>query len=203
MGLILSAPALDVADEKGISFSNAKPIMLPLLHLVGVVRYPIAEQGFRPPITGIFDMMAGIDISRIRELPEGFEALLEESTTQGYSFLQRLSDDWGSGANRFSQPGEALFEARRHGTLVGVCGINRDPHADDESIGRVRRLYVLDDDRRRGVGRWLVERILEHAKGTFRVVRVNAPPQHAARFYEAIGFESLPGDDSATHAVKM
>lgn len=84
------------------------------------------------------------------------DSLVLESRQQGFRFLIRLRDDWKSGANRFSGDGEAYFGVFDGKRLVAVGGINR------ETIdrGRLWRLYVRSQERRKGIGRLLVEHIL-------------------------------------------
>ena len=93
-------------------------------------------------------------IERLRDLPaDRVGELLAESERAGSRFVRRLVDEWANGANRFDRPGESLFAAWVGGRLVGVCGLNVDPYARDERIGRVRHLYVLSAFRRLGVAR--------------------------------------------------
>ena len=141
-----------------------------------------------------------IEVESLRELPAGFEALAAASVREGYRHLVRLGDDWASGENRFDGPGEVLFAAHAEGRLVGVCGLNRDPFATDGSVGRVRRLYVSPDARRRGVARLLVARVLARAQGYYVSVRLRTNDPGAMRFYEAIGFERVDSPD-ATHEI--
>src|SRR5438876_6602699 len=83
-------------------------------------------------------------IERLHDLPvDGLDGLLAESEQAGIRFVRRLVEEWSSGANRFDRPGEALFGARVGGQWVGVCGVNVDPYAAEERVGRVRHLYVL------------------------------------------------------------
>src|ERR1700730_5121053 len=82
-------------------------------------------------------------IERVIDAPaERLGALLAESERQGFRFVRRLVEEWESGANRFDRRGEVLFVARVGDEVVGVCGLNVDPHAGDPAIGRVRHLYV-------------------------------------------------------------
>jgi GNAT superfamily N-acetyltransferase len=111
----------------------------------------------------------------------------------GVRFVRRLVDEWRDGSNRFDRPGEALFGTRLDGRLVGVCGLNVDPYAGDPRVGRVRHLYVLTDCRGRGVGRALVERVIEAARGRFSVLRLSTTNPAAARLYEAVGFRPGSG----------
>lgn len=139
--------------------------------------------------------------ARIRALPPDLEPLVRESLAEGHDLLRRLQDDWCSGANRFDREGEALFEVRDAGRLVGVGGLNRDPYAAPPEPGRLRRLYVARSVRRAGVGRTLVEAALAHATGHFAVVRLKTYDPGADRFYRALGFARVEGDPDATHRL--
>jgi hypothetical protein len=67
-------------------------------------------------------------IHRLDDLPpDRFAPLLIESEVSGYRFLRRVNDEWASGFNRFTRPGEALIAAEIGGRLVGVSGLNVDP----------------------------------------------------------------------------
>lgn len=118
---------------------------------------------------------------------------------EGFRPIQWLRDEWEAGANRFSLPGEAFYTARMEGRLVGVCGVNQDPFAQKAKIARLRRLYVIPELRRKGVGRQLVKRALEDAVKNFEVIRLRTVDSNSAAFFEAIGFIKVKGDESATH----
>jgi GNAT superfamily N-acetyltransferase len=142
-------------------------------------------------------------IERLTDLPpDSLAGLVAESEQTGWRFVRRLSDEWAAGANRFDKPGEALFGARIAGRLVGVCGLNVDPYAADRSIGRLRRLYVLADFRRLGVGRRLVEAVLASARGRFASLRLRTESAAAAAFYERLGFRRV-GYADCTHVVPL
>ena len=95
-----------------------------------------------------------VAIERLSDVTSGDVAdLLADSERLESRIVRRLVDEWGSGANRFDRPGEALFGARGAGRLLGVCGLNVDPYAGDDRVGRVRHLYVQSTSRRQGVGR--------------------------------------------------
>jgi GNAT superfamily N-acetyltransferase len=115
-----------------------------------------------------------------------------------------LTDEWTSGANRFDKPDEALFVASVHGVVVGVCGLNVDPYGGDESVGRVRRLYVLRAYRGRGVGRRLVQAVVSAAAiRRFRMLRVRTENPEAARLYERLGFRQVAGIADCTQALDL
>jgi N-acetylglutamate synthase-like GNAT family acetyltransferase len=146
-------------------------------------------------------MKPEITISRVHTLPPDLdEELVPASVHEGFEPLQWLCADWEAGANRFSGPGEAFYVARVHGRLAGVCGMNRDPFVDDPTVGRLRRLYVLPEFRRRAVGRRLVERALREATEHFGVVRLRTTDARSAAFFEALGFIRVQGQQSTEDA---
>jgi len=142
------------------------------------------------------------EATRIDALPEGLDGLVDASLAEGHALVRRLRDDWRTGTNRFDRPGEALFEVREGGRLLGVCGLNRDPYTTDPVIGRLRHLYVAPAARRRGTGRALVEAALDHAASHFRVVRLRTRSPEADLFYRALGFASETMDPHATHLLR-
>lgn len=129
--------------------------------------------------------------------------LIVESNGEGVLFLNRLVDEWRSGANRFDRPGEALFLGYRRRKLVGVCGLNIDPYARDPAIGRVRHLFVSRPHRRASIGRKLIEAVLGDAKQTFRELRLRTDSAAADAFYRRLGFRPLRGSEHATHYLRI
>ena len=121
-------------------------------------------------------------------LPEGLATLLADDERDGTRFVRRLVDEWASRTNRFDRPGEALFGAWIGEQLVGVCGLNVDPYATAQQVGRVRRLYVLTAFRRLGVGRRLVIEVIAAAGGRFDRLRLRTFNPAAAGLYETMGF---------------
>jgi GNAT superfamily N-acetyltransferase len=112
-------------------------------------------------------------------------------------------DEWTGRTNRFDRPGEALFGAWAGGRLVGVCGLNVDPYAGDDRVGRVRHLCVLTPFRRHGVGRQLVARVIAAAAGRFDTLRLRTNDEAAAGLYVAAGFRAHPGATDATHVLAL
>lgn len=129
--------------------------------------------------------------------------LLADSERLESRLVRRLVEEWANGANRFDRPGEALFGARAAGSLLGVCGLNVDPYAGDERVGRVRHLYVLSASRRRGVGQQLVLRVIQEAHGRFRELRLRTSNPAAARLYETLGFRPRVDGGDYTHLAKL
>ena len=141
-------------------------------------------------------------VTRITDLDlAALEHLRAESSREGFRFLERLCEEWESGANRFDAPGEALFLATVDGRVVGVCGLNRDPYAHGPRIGRVRRLYVLSAHRRTGIGRALLEAVIARARDSFDLLRVRT--ESADAFCTARGFRRDDSDPEATHVLEL
>jgi GNAT superfamily N-acetyltransferase len=127
-----------------------------------------------------------IRVARIVQLPPGIQRLLEEAARDGVRNMSLLIAEWESGVERFDAPGEALFGAFDSDILVGVGGVTVEQDAD---AMRMRRLYVLHDWRKRGIGRALAQAMI--AKGLesadFLTCNARATPT-AAKFWEAVGF---------------
>jgi GNAT superfamily N-acetyltransferase len=136
-------------------------------------------------------------------LPDALAPLVAESEREGWRFVRRLADEWASGINRFDRPGEVLFVARVAGSIVGVCGLNSDPYAADETTGRVRRLYVLRAYRGRGAARQLVRAVIAAAVGRFQRLRVRTENPEAGRLYQTLGFQPVAGVADCTHALTL
>jgi ribosomal protein S18 acetylase RimI-like enzyme len=145
-----------------------------------------------------------VAIERLGELRiEELAGLLAESEGAGLTFVRRLADEWQSGANRFDRPGEALFGARIGPALVGVGGLNVDPYAAADRVGRVRHLYVTSACRRSGIGRQLVTAIVEAARGRFDRLHLRTANPEAARLYERLGFRAIVDALHCTHVMTL
>jgi GNAT superfamily N-acetyltransferase len=130
-------------------------------------------------------------------LPVGLDALREEARTEGYRMLDRLAEDWRSGAVRFDRPGEMLLAASVDRIIAAIGGLTLDPAVPGAL--RMRRFYVSRKFRRSGVGRQLAVTLLQSPIRDGRVVMVNAAAG-SAPFWEALGF--LPdARDGHTHAL--
>jgi GNAT superfamily N-acetyltransferase len=121
----------------------------------------------------------------VDKLPADFEAMRAEARGEGYAFLDRLANDWASGAIRFDRSGEALLAAHSDGVLAAIGGITIDPVLPDAL--RMRRFYVRSAFRRIGIGREIAQVLLERASRSVRVVTLNAAVD-SVPFWEALGF---------------
>jgi GNAT superfamily N-acetyltransferase len=135
----------------------------------------------------------------IDRLPAGFNDMRAEASAEGYLFVDGLSKDWEADAMRFDRDGEELLAAHMNGVLAAIGGLTLDPVVPGAL--RMRRFYVRPSFRRHGIGRSLVEGLLEHPRRTGRVVMVNAARGSSA-FWEALGF--MPDlRDGYTHVLQL
>jgi len=75
------------------------------------------------------------------DLPDGIAELRVEATAEGIGNVGRLMDDWLSGVERFTKPGETLLAAYDYETFVGIGGVTVEPDPTHRAM-RMRRLYV-------------------------------------------------------------
>ena len=117
------------------------------------------------------------------------KGLAIEAGTEGYDFVQKTIAEWNNGQNNFSQDGEFFFGAFYKGDCIGIGGLNIDPYTLDCKIGRVRHLYVSINYRKRGIGKLILDKIIESAKGSFDKLRLYTENPIAESFYEKNGFK--------------
>lgn len=120
---------------------------------------------------------------------------------EGFVFLDRLLAEWESGAERFEGPGEILFGAFVGEALVGTGGLT----GQRAGLGRVRRMYVHPEFRRRGIAAALLEAVIAEARAHHRGVVLYTETPEAAALYEREGFrpESPDGPDHAIHRLAL
>lgn len=139
-------------------------------------------------------------------LHPGMAALNAAAEAEGFRFLGRCTREWRSGANRFDAAAECWLGAFQE-TLVGVCGLNRDPYAQAPGVGRLRHLYVLPTHRGCGVGADLVRNCISGASDSgagdaFHAIRPRTDGKAAARLYESAGFRRIV-DPDASHLMLL
>ncbi len=126
--------------------------------------------------------------------------LVPLATAEGFGFMERLVREWAGGVNRFARDGEVLLMVEVGGETVACGGITRQ----GGSVGRLRRVYVDPKFRRLGVGRALVETLVESAGESFEVLVLYTDNPSAGRFYERLGFipeEPTSTPDGASHRL--
>lgn len=132
------------------------------------------------------------------------EALRHEPNafTSTYADALTRPDAWWR--NRLTNPRSVMLMARVDGEPAGIVGLHLESNEGDPSVGIVNGMYVSRRYRRRGVGRRLLQALIdlvaEHlAIATLRLW-VTATEEPARRLYASLGFRLVPSDDpSAAH----
>lgn len=148
--------------------------------------------------------MSSFQILKVDELHlEQIGHLIEECTEEGFSFMQKLREEYVSGRNRFDKHGEVLYIALIDQKIVGICGLNLDPYEKKLTIGRVRHLYVAKGYRKQGIASQLVQNIISEAKQHFLEVTLRTNNPEADRLYRSIGFSTDSKYESVTHILSL
>ncbi len=144
-------------------------------------------------------------ISKISDLSSvAWINLLKESEEEGFRFLRRLQSEYDSGLNRFDKFGEALYVVQNsNNEVVALGGINSTPNDQAIAKGRLRRFYVSQSFRRKGVGQYLLEHILAEAKYFFVEIELFTDTDAASLFYCANGFELIHNLREVTHRLPL
>ncbi|MBP1944281.1 GNAT family N-acetyltransferase [Cytobacillus luteolus] len=176
----------DVIDAT-VELENQKSLVL--MHKLGFTQSVELKDGL-VYFYLVKDSVEDYEIRLINNLLEvNYLELVNESKSEGFRFLERLVFDYKSGSNTFSKPGEVLYGLfNRAGLLVAIGGLTIDPYAGDNKIGRLRRFYVARNERRKGLGRLLVDTILQEARTKFKIIVLYTDTEEASQFYRRIGF---------------
>lgn len=133
----------------------------------------------------------GITRAHIQSWRSSYRELLPREYLEGLDFEERLSG-WRQG---LAQPGAAVFVAVEPDTrrIVGLCAVGRNRAVPDSLPGyrgELYALYLVDEVKRRGVGRALFQRGADWLRESglvpfvLWVLKDNAP---ARGFYERLG----------------
>jgi len=101
--------------------------------------------------------------------------------------------------NTFSKEGEALFAVFEKERILAMGGINHE----SARTGRLRRFYVCREERRKGIGRQLVQHVLAFASPNYSRVGLRCDTDAADRFYRAVGFRRTHSDPRVTHLIEL
>jgi len=134
--------------------------------------------------------------------PGELDELVTESSREGFRHIRRLVKEYASGVNRFDREHEALFACRSGGRIIGICGLNQVSDFGGD-IGRVRRMYVLPEFRRQGVGRMLMQAVIQTAGHHYSRLVLRTDQPHAGDFYISLGFSEFPQHLNITHSLKL
>lgn len=134
------------------------------------------------------ELEIGVDDPRsedVRELLAIHLALSQELTPPEYSFAL--------GVDELVRDGVTFFTARRAGSLAGIAALKRL----DESHAELKSMHTREAERRRGVGRALVEHIVAFASDEgYRQVSLETGATDdfvaARQLYAEFGFRPCP-----------
>ena len=121
------------------------------------------------------------------DLPAGFPALRAQADAEGFRAMSRLAAEWAGDRSAFV----CLLAAMQGDRLAAIGGLTAEPEPRGQDAMRVRRLYVDPEARRSGVGRTLVNALLQEALDSVSLVTINARNTLAPPFWEALGFEAV------------
>jgi len=148
--------------------------------------------------------MKNIEFMRLEQLPiDDLQPMLEESREQGFEFLDRFVEEYVNKINQFNKPREVLFGAYSGQTLIAIGGLNRDPYLQESDIARVRHVFVLSRWRNQGIGKQLVQRLINEAKNHFSLLTLRTFNPQADAFYREIGFQTKPEIKNVSHHLVL
>lgn len=140
------------------------------------------------------------DESELRELLIDYFGFADDLATDHFDALDGLDTEEAaqSDLDRLAdaQIDEPLFLARDGDRIVGTVQLKRL----DETTAEVKRLYVVPSHRGEGLGRRLMERVLDAAADDgFTTLFLGVGPylEAARALYEDLGFEYIPPYDQS------
>ena len=137
--------------------------------------------------------MIEIDFARESELDDVRKAFREYATWLGVNlaFQGDFEQEVAGLPGKYAPPAGRLLVARGDKGLAGTVALR----PLEEGVCEMKRLFVREAYRRQGVGRRLVDRILDEARGIgYRCMRLDtlASMTEAVTLYRSFGFQVIP-----------
>jgi RimJ/RimL family protein N-acetyltransferase len=117
-------------------------------------------------------------LAALRDSPEAFGSTFERESTQPLAwFRDRLGE-------------RQVFGAFRSSELLGMAGFARREGEKEKHKGLLWGMYVRPDARTAGVGRQLVEAVIDHARHHVELIQLSvvSDNERARRLYASLGF---------------
>lgn len=124
------------------------------------------------------------------DLPDGFDSLRADADAEGFRAMSRLSAEWAETPEMFAC---LLAAPDGLGGLAGIGGLTLEPEAVEEPAMRMRRLYIRPSARRGGLGRTIVNALLQQALESVSLVTVNAGGAISPSFWAGLDFVRVEG----------
>jgi ribosomal protein S18 acetylase RimI-like enzyme len=128
-------------------------------------------------------------LEALRTEPAAFSSTYAET-------VRRPDEHW---RERLANTQSGTWMVRRGDRPVGMVGVHLGSDDGDPSVAVVVSMYVSQDHRRRGIGRTLLQALIDHVaadpeKRTLRLW-VTATQAPARRLYESLGFRVIGPDE--------
>ena len=122
-----------------------------------------------------------------------FRALNEEWISKSFGMEDKDRVTLGDPVGQILQPGGRIYIALHGEEPIGCCAlIPMEP-----SVFELAKMAVAEGYRGQGIGRKLLEHVVDHAKalGTRRLyLETNSKLANAIHLYESVGFRHLPSE---------
>jgi RimJ/RimL family protein N-acetyltransferase len=120
----------------------------------------------------------GLRLAALKSSPEAFGSTFERESAEPLAWFR---DRLGKGP---------VFGAFRSSELVGTAGFMRREGEKEKHKGLLWGMYVRPDARSAGVGRQLIEAVIDHARRHVELIQLSvvSDNQRAQRLYASLGF---------------
>jgi RimJ/RimL family protein N-acetyltransferase len=138
----------------------------------------VAELSLRRLLSADAALYREIRLEALKQNPEAFGSTYETESTQPLTwFAERLDSS-------------AVFGAFDSSGLVGIAGFYIQQGRKQTHKGALWGMYVRQSVREAGVGRRLVEAVIEHARRRVELIQLSVVSgnEHAQQLYASLGF---------------
>lgn len=139
------------------------------------------------------DILPAYDkVNEIRELFSEYTKMLVENESRFSAYLekQNYAAEVEDPTKKYAEPFGRLYVVYADGKLAGCIGLKKN----DEKSCELKRLYVREEFRCKGIGKMLVEKIISDAKEIgYESILLDTFPflESAIRMYKRLGFYEI------------